>query len=164
MRSWSALIAVCLVVLAIGCAPTDTVYREVNVDYDVNADFSRLKTYQWVSLPATLRIDEFNRARIREYVDAELVTRGLRVTEDNPDMFVVMFGGSYKAVDMTVLMDYDIYTVGRLKLAFFDAASNREIWWGETKATLMHDMTPEEKDNVTKTAVTRILEYYPPKR
>ena len=94
MRSWSALIAVCLVVLAIGCVPTKTVNREVNVDYDVNADFSRLKTYQWVSLPATLRIDEFNRARIREYVDAELVTRGLRVTEDNPDMFVVMFGGS----------------------------------------------------------------------
>ena len=164
MRSWSALIAVCLVVLAIGCAPTETVNREVNVDYDVNADFNRLKTYQWVSLPATLRIDEFNRARIREYVDAELVTRGLRVTEDNPDMFVVMFGGSYKAVDMTVLMDYDVYTVGRLKLAFFDAASNREIWWGETKANLMHDMTPEEKDTVTKTAVTRILEYYPPKR
>jgi len=164
MRSWSALIAVCLVVIAIGCAPTETVSREVNVDYDVNADFSRLKTYQWVSLPATLRIDEFNRARIREYADAELVTRGLRVTEDNPDMFVVMFGGSYKAVDMTVLMDYDVYTVGRLKLAFFDAVSNREIWWGETKANLMHNMTPEEKDNVTKAAVTRILEYYPPKR
>ena len=48
------------------------------------------------------------------------------------------------------MMDYDVYTVGRLKLAFFEAASNREIWWGETKANLMHDMTPEEKDNVTK--------------
>jgi hypothetical protein len=164
MRSWSALIAVCLVALAIGCAPTKTVEREVNVDYDVNADFSGMKTYQWVSMPATLRIEEFNRVRIREYVDAELVTRGLRVTEDKPDMFIVMFGGSYKAVDMTVLMDYDVYTVGRLKLAFFDAADNREIWWGETKADLMHDMTPQEKDNVTKAAVTRILEYYPPRR
>jgi hypothetical protein len=64
---------------------------------------------------------------------------------------------------MTKLMDYDVYTVGRLKLAIFDAASNQEIWWGETKANLFHDMTPEEKDTVTKTAVTRILEYYPPK-
>ena len=164
MRSLSALIAVCLVVLAIGCAPTRTVYRDVNFDYDVNADFSRLKTYQWVSMPGTLRIEEFNRARIREYVNTELGAKGLRMTEDNPDMFVVMFGGGYKAVDMTVLMDYDVYTVGRLKLAFFDAASNREIWWGETKADLLHDMTPEKKDFVTKTAVTRILGYYPPKR
>ena len=164
MRSLSALIAVCLVALAISCAPTRTVYRDVNFDYDVNVDFSRMKTYQWVSLPATLRIEDFNRVRIKEYVDAELGTKGLRVTEDNPDMFIVMFGGGYKAVDMTVLMDYDVYTVGRLKLAFFDAASNREIWWGETKADLMHDMTPEEKDYVTRTAVTRILGYYPPTR
>jgi hypothetical protein len=120
-----------------------------------------MKTYQWVSMPATLRINEFNRTRIREYVDTDLGTKGLKVTEDNPDMFIVMFGGGYKAIDMTVLMDYDVYTVGRLKLAFFDAASNREIWWGETKADYM---TPEEKDYVTKTAVTRILGYYPPTR
>jgi len=162
MRSLSALIAVCLVALAIGCAPIKTVYHEVNFDYDVNADFSRMKTYQWVSMPATLSIDQFNRVRIREFVNTELETKGLRVTEDNPDMFLVMFGGSYKAVDMTVLMDYDIYTVGRLKLAFYDAASNQEIWWGETKADLFHDMAPEEKDTVIQTAVTRILEYYPP--
>jgi len=162
MRSLSALIAVCLVALAIGCAPTKTIHSEVNYDYDVNADFSRLKTYKWISMPATLRIDEFNRARIREYVNTELGAKGLRVTEDNPDMFLVMFGGSYKAVDMTVLMDYDVYTVGRLKLAFYDAASSQEIWWGETKANLFHNMTPEEKDNVTKAAVTRILGDYPP--
>jgi hypothetical protein len=163
MRSLSAFIAVCLVALAISCAPSKTVYHDVNFDYDVNADFSRMKTYQWVSMPATLRIDEFNRARIRDYVNSELGARGLRVTEDNPDMFVVMFGGSYKAADMTVLMDYKVYTVGRLKLAFYDATSNKEIWWGETKADLFHDMTPKEKDNVTKTAVTRIFKYYPPK-
>ena len=164
MRSLSALIAVCLVALAIGCVPTKTVYREVNFDYDVNADFSRMKTYQWVAMPATQRIDDFNRVRIREYVDAELGARGLRVTEDNPDMYVVMFGGGYKAVDMTVMMDYDVYTVGRLKLAFYDAASNREIWWGETKANLIHNMTPDEKDDVAQNAVERILWYYPPPR
>jgi hypothetical protein len=164
MRSLSALIAVCLVVLAISCSPVRTIHHDVNSDFDVNVDFSRLKTYQWVSMPATLRIEEFNRVRIREYVNTELGTRGLTVTEDNPDMFIAMFGGSYKAVDMTVLMDYDVYTVGRLKLAFFDAASSREIWWGETKADLSYDMTPEQKDQVTKDAVTRILEHFPPNR
>jgi len=164
MRSLSALIAVCLAALAIGCASTQTVPHEVNFDYDVNADFSSMKTYQWVEMPATQRIDEFNRSRIREYADAELGAKGFQIAEDNPDIFVVMFGGSYKAVDMTVLMDYDVYTVGRLKLAIFDAVSKQEIWWGETKADLMHNMTPAEKDDVTKAAVTRILEYYPPQR
>ena len=163
MRSLSAMIAVCLVVFAIGCAPARTSQHGVSFDYDVNADFSRMKTYQWVSMPATLRIEKFNRARIREYVDTELGTRGLTVTEANPDMFIAMFGGGYKAVDMTVLMDSEVYTVGRLKLAFFDAASSREIWWGETKADLAHEMTPEQKDQVTKSAVIRILEKFPPK-
>ena len=55
MRSLSALIAVCLVALTIGCASSKTVYHDVNYDYDVNIDFSRIKTYQWVSMPATLR-------------------------------------------------------------------------------------------------------------
>jgi len=163
MRSLSALIGVCLVVFAIGCTSTKTNQHDVSFDYDINADFSRMKTYQWVSLPATLRIEEFNRTRIRDYVDTELGARGMIVTEDNPDMFIAMFGGSYKAVDMTVLMDYDVYTVGRLKLAFFDAASSREIWWGETKANLEHDMTPEQKNQVAKSAVIRILEQFPPK-
>jgi len=163
MRSLSAFIAVCFVALAISCAPSKTVYHDVNFDYDVKTDFSQLKTYQWVSMPATLRIEEFNRARIRGYVDSELGARGLKVTEDSPDMFIVMFGGGYRAVDMTTLMDYEVYTVGRLKLAMYDATSNHEIWWGETKADLFHDMTPKESDTVTKTAVTRILEYYPPK-
>ena len=152
MRSLSALIAVCLVALAIGCS-SEIILHDVNYDYDVNADFSRMKTYQWVSMPATLRIEDFNRVRIRGYVNSELGTRGFKVTEDNPDMFVVMFGGSYRAADMTVLMDYEVYTVGRLKLAFYDGTSNQEIWWGETKADLFHDMTPAEKDNVTRTAV-----------
>lgn len=164
MRSLSALIAVCLVALAIGCASSETVFHDVNFDFDVNADFSRLKTYQWVSLPATLRIDDFNRVRIREFADSELGARGLRMTTDNPDMYIVMFGGSYRAVDMRVLMDYEVYTVGRLKLAFYDSTSHREIWWAETKADLFHNLTPDQKDDVTKTAVTRILEYYPPRR
>jgi hypothetical protein len=47
--------------LAIGCAPTKTAHHSVNYDYDVSVDFTRVKTYEWVSLPGTLRIDQFNR-------------------------------------------------------------------------------------------------------
>ena len=84
MRSLSAVLVLCLVALANGCAPSKTVHHDVNFDYDVNADFSRLKTYQWVSLPATLRIDEFNRSRIREYANSELEARGLQGDRGQP--------------------------------------------------------------------------------
>jgi hypothetical protein len=74
-----------------------------------------------------------------------------------------MYGGNRKAVDMTVMTDYEVYEVGRLKLALYDAKSNEEIWWAETRADLFHHMSPEEKDRMIAFAVHRILEYYPPK-
>ena len=162
MKSLSAFTVVCFLALTIGCAPTKTVDRAVNIDYDVNADFSRVKTYEWVSLPGTMRIPQFNRIRVQDVANTELKAKGLKLTSRNPDVFIVMYGGQTKEVDMTVMMDYEVYSVGRLKLAFYDAKSNDEIWWGETRADLHHQMTPEEKDKVIAFAVHKILAHYPP--
>ena len=155
-------IAAILAAFAIGCATTKTVQHRVTYDYDVSVDFNRVKTYEWVSLPGTLRIDEFNRVRIQDVVDKQLTSKGLTKSRRDPDVFLVMYGGDRKAVDMTVMMDYEVYTIGRLKLALYDAKSNEEIWWAETRADLFHHMTPEEKDQMIAFAVHRILGYYPP--
>jgi hypothetical protein len=162
MKNLTTCIVVSLMVITIGGACTKTVYHGVKYDYDVNVDFTRVKTYDWVSLPGTLRIDQFNRIRIQDVVDKQLDAKGLKISPRDPDVFLVMYGGDHKAVDMTVMMDYEVYTVGRLKLALYDAKSNEEIWWAETRADLFHDMTPEEKDRMIAFAVHRIMEYYPP--
>ena len=162
MKSLIACIVVSLMVLPIGCAPTKTVYHSVEYDYDVNVDFARVKTYDWVSLPGTLRIEQFNRIRIQDVVDKQLDAKGLKISARDPDVFLVMYGGNRKEVDMTVMMDYEVYTVGRLKLALYDAKSNQEIWWAETRADLFHHMTTDEKDRIIAFAVHRILEHYPP--
>jgi len=163
MRSLTICIVVSLMAFTSGCARTKTGYHSVNYDYDVSVDFTRVKTYDWVSLPGTLRIDPFNRIRIQDVVDKQLDAKGLKISPRDPDVFLVMYGGNQKAVDMTVMMDYEVYTVGRLKLALYDAKSNEEIWWAETRADLFHDMTSEEKDKVIAFAVHRILEHYPPR-
>ena len=163
MKSLATCILASLMVFTIGCARTQTVEHSVNYDYDVSVDFSRVKTYEWISLPGTLRIQQFNRIRIRDVVDRQLDAKGLKKSPRDPDVFLVMYGGDYKSVDMTVMMDYEVYTVGRLKLALYDAKSNEEIWWAETKADLFHHMTSEEKDRVIAFAVHRILEHYPPR-
>ena len=162
MKSLTICVVVALMVFSIGCAPKKTVEHSVNYDYDVSVDFTRVKTYDWVSLPGTLRIDQFNRIRIQDVVDKQLDAKGLEIAPRDPDVFLVMYGGNRKAVDMTVMMDYEVYTVGRLKLALYDAKSNGEIWWAETRADLFHHMTSEEKDRIIAFAVHRILEYYPP--
>ena len=74
-------------------------------------------------MPATSRIDQFNQTRIKDVVNTELNAKGLKIEVDNPDVFLVMYGGGFKAVDTTVMMDYAVYDVGRLKLAMYDAKS-----------------------------------------
>ena len=163
MKSVNAWILVCLLTLFGGCsAPDKTIYHDVTFDYDVNVDFTRIKTYNWVKMPATSRIESFNQIRIKDAVDARMSAKGLKVMVDNPDVFLVMYGGGYKAIDMTVMMDYAVYEVGRLKLAMYDAESRQEIWWGEDRADLFNEMTPAQKDEVIANSVRRILEKYPP--
>jgi hypothetical protein len=163
MKSLIAGVFICIFAFFVGCsAPHKTIYHDVTYDYDVDFDFTRIKTYNWVKMPATLRIDEFNQIRIKRVVNAKLEALGLKVKIDNPDVFLVMYGGGYKAVDMTVMMDYAVYDVGRLKLAMYDAESHGEIWWAESRADLFYEMTPAQKDEVVEISTQRILEYYPP--
>lgn len=162
MKSLAACIVISFLALTIGCAHTRTDNHGVNYDYDVNYDFMRVKTYDWVSLPGTLRIDHFNRIRIQDVVDKQLVAKGLKIAPRNPDVFLVMYGGDHTAIDMTAMMDYEVYKIGRLKLALYDAKTNDEIWWAETRADLFHHMTTDKKDRVIAFAVHRILEHYPP--
>ena len=162
MKSLNACVTLCLLALFLGCAPDKTIYHDVTFDYDVAVDFNQIKTYNWVKMPATSRLDEFNQIRVKEFANAKLKTRGLMLKIDNPDVFLVMYGGSYKAIDMTVMMDYAVYDVGRLKLAMYDAESHAEIWWGEARADLFHELTPAQKDEVIENSVQRILELYPP--
>jgi hypothetical protein len=163
MKCLNACAMIYLFAFLLGCsAPEKPIYHDVTHDYDVAVDFSRIKTYNWVKMPATSRIDEFNQIRIKDAVNAKLKSLGLRIKIDHPDVFLVMYGGGYKAVDTTVMMDYAVYDVGRLKLAMYDARSHNEIWWAEARADLFFEMTPAQKQEVIEISVQRILEYYPP--
>jgi len=163
MKFISACFIIWLSASLLGCsAPQKTIYHDVTYDYDVAVDFRRIKSYNWVTMPATSRIDEFNQIRIKEAVNAKLKSLGLRLKTDQPDVLLVMYGGGYKAFDMSVMMDYEVYDVGRLKLAMYDAESHNEIWWAEARADLFFEMTPAQKDEVIENSVQRILEYYPP--
>jgi len=163
MKFFYACVSICLLALFIGCsAPDKTIYHDVTYDYDVAVDFTQIKTYNWVKMPSTSRLDQFNQIRVKEVANAKLKALGLMLKIDNPDIFLVMYGGSYKAIDMTVMMDYAVYDVGRLKLAMYDAESHNEIWWAESRADLFYEMTPAQKDEVIEKSVRRILEFYPP--
>ena len=87
MKSLIACVIACLLTLFLGCSPRENIYHDVTYDYDVAVDFDRIKTYNWVKMPATSRLDEFNQVRIKKIVNAKLESQGLMVQIDNPDVF-----------------------------------------------------------------------------
>ncbi len=164
MKSLSRCLVWCFLALAVACTSATPVKYDVIFDYDVNADFAALRTYRWETIPGTAKIGDFNRIRIIDAVNARLAAKGLKEAANNPDIFVVMFGGTYKEADLSALqIEYPIHQVGRLKLAFYESKSNREIWWAETRADLFREMTPQEMEQTISEAIERLLEVFPPK-
>src|SRR5580658_6451194 len=77
------------VALLVGCV-TATLAQDVRYDYDKDKDFSKFKTYKWVSIKGADQPDELTGKRIMAAVDAELAAKGLTKTDgENADLFVV---------------------------------------------------------------------------
>src|SRR5262249_35014074 len=94
MRNVLLALATCSVMMGCSAQPT------MNIDYDTEADFSALKTYNW--MPATGNAaDELLVKRIRSAVDTQLQAKGHELAADNADFLIAMqlsgkttYGGS----------------------------------------------------------------------
>jgi len=165
MRSLRIGVGLCFIALLFSCYSTKPLQYEVTFDYDIDFNFANVSSYDWLTMPGTSKIDRFNQIRIQAAVAKELQPKGLKRTSRNPDVFIVMYGGDFREVNTAVLkIDYEVYDVGRLKLALYDGKLKEEVWWGETRADLFYNMSAEKKDEIIDVAVKRILEYYPPQR
>src|ERR1700759_5198279 len=73
----SIFFAIALLVVGV----TATLAQDVRYDYDKDKDFSRYKSYKWVSIKGADQPDELTGKRIMAAVDAELATKGLTKTD-----------------------------------------------------------------------------------
>ena len=77
------LLSITFVLLIAGCA----VAQDVRYNFDRDADFSKFKTYKWVSLNTTTQGDSLLSKQIKAAVDIELGVKGLtKVEEDTADL------------------------------------------------------------------------------
>jgi len=53
---------------------------DVQFDYDTKADFSNLKTYDWLPIPDKADIDSLTAQRIKNAVNTQLEAKGLKMT------------------------------------------------------------------------------------
>lgn len=171
----SLILAVSMIWI-VGCS---TIYG-VSHDYNENYDFSKARAYNWAPLKSDGEIKTETLNLVKSAVNSGLQEKGLQLSENEPDFFIVPYAGTKKKV-MEVQPGPDVrnswgysgpyygapsgyeYEVGKLTLDFVDRKSNHLIWRGVAKADLdtISD-TPGKKQQLIEEAVEKILQKFPP--
>jgi hypothetical protein len=179
MKGLKGLRLLCLIVFALGCSSIS-----VTTDFDNKVDFARLSTYSWLPTPETpsaeiqaeLDQNTLVEGRVKRAVDAQLATKGIRKTTQDPDMLVAFHTGVQDKVDVRSWgYGYGYgwryggpgvttinYQEGTLILDFIDPKTKELMWRGVGKKVLSQSTTPEKSEREINEAVKKILEKYPP--
>jgi hypothetical protein len=173
-----------LLSLAGGCLGQDVRYN-----FDKNTDFSRFRTYKWVSIKNADQVNALVDKQVRSALDAELAKKGLtRVDRDDADLYIgyqtaigqeKQFnsystdwgygGGWYRGgwyggmggSSMTTGETSTIYS-GQLVLDMYDSANKDLVWRGVVSKTLDPKAKPEKQQKNLSKAIAKLLKNYPP--
>ena len=164
MKAYNKFLVLGVLVLFAACARTVDVPKTVNHDYNINFDFTKLKTYDLSPTPTTVIIEDLMMERIKTAVDTQMQAKNVTKTSNNPDFLISIYGVRSR-IFTTAWRGFDedlIVEKGKLILQFVDPETNRIIWWGETPAILDPNRAPAEETQMVNDIVHRILQSFPP--
>jgi hypothetical protein len=168
-----------------------TMAQDVRYDFDKSKDFSKYKTYKWISIKGADQVDELTARQLTAAIDAELLKKGLTMTDsDSSDLYIGFqtaigtekqftsfnsgwgYGPGWGAGwygyggGMTSSTTYGststIYT-GQLDLSIYDSSEKQLVWRGAATKTLDPKAKPGKKEKNISKAVAKLLKNYPPK-
>lgn len=163
--------------------------QDVRYNYAQEVNFSKFKTYKWVSIKNAEQVDELRARQITSAIDAELAKKGLTKTDaDSADLYLGYQtaiqtekelntystgwgygpgwgGGWYGAMPsgMTTVSTTTIYT-GQLDLDMYDSAKKELVWRGVVSKTIDIKASPEKRQKNLEKAIAKLLKNYPPEK
>ena len=119
--------------------------------------------------------NELNDKRIKSSVAVELARRGYTLSDTNPELFIHYhiivedqsvlieepYAENYSSSRIRPRTNVYLYREGTLILDMMDAKTNELVWRGWATSSLDQFYTPQEKDDLIKTAVEKIFRKYP---
>ena len=162
----------------------------VSQDYDREADFQALKSYDWRQTPVTEATSESPMTplvanRIRNAIVHELGAKNIHRDETSPDFLVeyhlsveskisssqvtttIGFGtgyyGGFGGVGFSTAPDIRQYDEGTLVIDFYLADTDKMVWRGLASQVVDKHEKPEKVTEQINAAVKKILEQFPPK-
>lgn len=166
-----------ILILIVACSPIS-----VSTDYDTQADFSSLKSFNWLegtvmSKKDALKPDGLVAKRVKEATISELERKGyVFVKTESPDFFVIVHTGVEDRIDITRWgytyarrwgpfgrrTTVSKYREGTLFIDIINARTKELIWRGSGTSPMNVAKTPEERDQFINDVVEKILENFPP--
>jgi hypothetical protein len=155
--------------------------QDVTYNFDQGTDFSKFKTYKWVSIKNAQQVDDITARQITAAIDTELAKKGLTKTDaDNADLYIAYqtaigsekqwsayntgwgYGPRWGGGGMGTATSQTIHT-GHLDLDMYDSANKRLVWKGVVSKTVDAGAKPDKRQkNITK-SIEKLLKNYPPK-
>ena len=160
--------------------------QKTKVGYDKQVDFGQFKTYQWLppQVPVTRPLLAAN---IIGAIDRELVNKGLRKAESNPDLLIAVSGGvnaeggfvaqdpTYAATGGHAPLNSTVWSgpsapslapitgKGMLIVELVDANQKNLVWRGTVKANLDPEKKTKSMERVNN-AIAKLFQEFPPKK
>jgi hypothetical protein len=175
-----------LALLAIGV--NNARAQDVRYNFAKDAKFSDYRTYKWVDIKGSDKINALVQQQIRSALESELATKGLTKTDsDNADLYIGdqaaigtekqynsystgwgmgpgWGGGWYGGMggsEMTTGSTSTIY-IGELVLDMYDSKNKDLVWRGVATKTIDKDAKPDKQQKNLEKAVAKLLKNYPP--
>jgi hypothetical protein len=158
--------------------------QDVSYNALPGADFTKFKTYRWVTIEGAQRPDQITDQQIMQAIDAELARKGLTKTDgDQADLYVGYqvaldkekrvdsystggmgwgwYGYGNWGMESTHATTSTIH-VGTLALDMYAAAAKQLVWRGMASKTLDPKANPEKRQKNIAKAVAKLLKKFPP--
>jgi hypothetical protein len=174
----------CAFVLAVSTASA----QDVSYNFDQQADFTKYKTYKWVTVKESDQLDELTAKQVAQAIEKQLAAKGLTKTEaDSADLLVAYqvainkekqvtswntgyamgpgWGGRYYGGyggGMGTASTSTIY-IGALALDMYDAAKKELVWRGLASKQIDTKASAEKRQKNLDKGMAKLLKNYPPK-
>ena len=166
-KSWLPILLCSCLLGVLGCNPVN-----VRSDFDVDADFSRYRSYRLIAGPSD-RANEFLAKRINLAITDGMGKKGFVADAQAPDLLIahstsmqqrrdVFTSGSYRYWGPSHVDVYE-YQEGTLVIDMIDAATSQMVWRGAaTKNIYEMPDSPQEAQKAINKVVDKVLARFPP--
>ena len=165
------------------------VAQDVRFNFAAGEDFSKFRTFKWVSIKNGQEINQLAEGQLKAAVNAELAKKGLQPTEsDTADLYIGYqagvgtekqytsfnndwgygpgwggrwYGGGMGS-SMTTGETSTIY-IGQIGLDMYDPVAKKLVGRGTASKTLDAKAKPEKQQKNLQKAMAKLLKNYPPK-